>query len=248
MFALHWISRRGEAGRAGGRRQGDLRLAHRRHAARHAGRGAVHDAVLLQPRGRAADRDARVAARHRAAGRAGPGAGRQSGQRPARHAVDDALAAGSAAGDARQFPVQADRLRASPSRCCAHVDGWIDGLELDAAREVVLFHLAFNVALALLFIFWTERIARHRRAPAARPSPPRTTRRSRAISTRPRSARPRWRSPTPRARRCASATSSRSMLNGMLQVHEDQRPRARRADCARWTTSSTSSTRRSSST
>ena len=42
----------------------------------------------------------------------------------------------------------------------AHIDGWIDALELDKAREVVLFHLGFNVALALLFIFWTERIAR----------------------------------------------------------------------------------------
>ena len=41
-----------------------------------------------------------------------------------------------------------------------HVDGWIDGLQIDAAHEVVLFHLCFNVALALLFIFWTERIAR----------------------------------------------------------------------------------------
>ena len=41
-----------------------------------------------------------------------------------------------------------------------HVHGWIEGLALDPAREVVLFHLAFNVALALLFIFWTEQIAR----------------------------------------------------------------------------------------
>jgi Na+/phosphate symporter len=30
----------------------------------------------------------------------------------------------------------------------------------DPAREVVLFHLSYNVALALLFIFWTEKIAR----------------------------------------------------------------------------------------
>ncbi len=41
-----------------------------------------------------------------------------------------------------------------------HIDGWIEGLELDKAREVVLFHLGFNVALSLLFIFWTEKIAR----------------------------------------------------------------------------------------
>ena len=41
-----------------------------------------------------------------------------------------------------------------------HVHGWIEGLALDPAREGVLFHFAFNVALALLFIFWPERIAR----------------------------------------------------------------------------------------
>src|SRR6476469_7079592 len=33
-------------------------------------------------------------------------------------------------------------------------------MELDPSREVVLFHLFFNVALALLLVFWTERIAR----------------------------------------------------------------------------------------
>jgi len=36
----------------------------------------------------------------------------------------------------------------------------IDALKLADAHEVVLFHLAFNVALALIFIFWTESIAR----------------------------------------------------------------------------------------
>ncbi len=41
-----------------------------------------------------------------------------------------------------------------------HVEGWIDGLGVEASHEVVLFHLAFNITLALLFIFWTERIAR----------------------------------------------------------------------------------------
>ncbi len=40
-----------------------------------------------------------------------------------------------------------------------HLDGWIDGLGVEASQEVVLFHLAFNITLALLFIFWTERIA-----------------------------------------------------------------------------------------
>ena len=41
-----------------------------------------------------------------------------------------------------------------------HVEGWVAGLGIDPAREVVLFHFFFNVALALLFIFWTEQIAR----------------------------------------------------------------------------------------
>jgi phosphate:Na+ symporter len=41
-----------------------------------------------------------------------------------------------------------------------HVEGLIEGLALDAAREVVLFHFAFNVALALAFIFFTAPIAR----------------------------------------------------------------------------------------
>jgi phosphate:Na+ symporter len=41
----------------------------------------------------------------------------------------------------------------------APIGNWIDARELDNAREVVLFHLGFNVALALLFIFWTEKIA-----------------------------------------------------------------------------------------
>jgi phosphate:Na+ symporter len=41
-----------------------------------------------------------------------------------------------------------------------HLESWIAGMDLDPAREVVLFHLFFNVTLALLLVFWTERIAR----------------------------------------------------------------------------------------
>src|SRR6476661_3450465 len=33
-----------------------------------------------------------------------------------------------------------------------HLEGWIDGLNLDAAREVVLFHLFFNVVIAALLM------------------------------------------------------------------------------------------------
>jgi phosphate:Na+ symporter len=41
-----------------------------------------------------------------------------------------------------------------------HLDEWIGGIGLDPAREVVLFHLAFNVAIAMLLLFWTEHIAK----------------------------------------------------------------------------------------
>jgi len=39
------------------------------------------------------------------------------------------------------------------------LESWIDGLGLDPSREVVLFHLAFNIVLALVFVFFTDRIA-----------------------------------------------------------------------------------------
>ncbi|MEO5766108.1 MAG: Na/Pi cotransporter family protein [Casimicrobiaceae bacterium] len=41
-----------------------------------------------------------------------------------------------------------------------YIEGWIADLALDPSREVVLFHLAFNIALALIFVFFTDRIAR----------------------------------------------------------------------------------------
>jgi len=40
-----------------------------------------------------------------------------------------------------------------------HLEDWIAGLGLDEAREVVLFHLFFNVMLALLLLGFTEKIA-----------------------------------------------------------------------------------------
>src|SRR5438874_3375715 len=42
----------------------------------------------------------------------------------------------------------------------SHIETWIDWLALDGAREVVLFHLFFNVALAVIFVGLTEKIAR----------------------------------------------------------------------------------------
>jgi len=41
-----------------------------------------------------------------------------------------------------------------------HLDQWIAGIGLDPAREVVLFHLGFNVTIAALLLFWTEQIAK----------------------------------------------------------------------------------------
>jgi len=41
-----------------------------------------------------------------------------------------------------------------------HLDQWIAGIGLDPAREVVLFHLFFNVTIAALLLFWTEQIAK----------------------------------------------------------------------------------------
>ena len=41
-----------------------------------------------------------------------------------------------------------------------HLQAPIEALALDPAREVVLFHLAFNVALAVIFLFFTAPIAR----------------------------------------------------------------------------------------
>ena len=41
-----------------------------------------------------------------------------------------------------------------------HLESWISGLGIDPSREVVLFHLFFNIALALLLVFWTEKIAK----------------------------------------------------------------------------------------
>ncbi len=40
------------------------------------------------------------------------------------------------------------------------LDQWIAGIGLDPAREVVLFHLGFNVTIAALLLFWTEQIAK----------------------------------------------------------------------------------------
>ena len=39
------------------------------------------------------------------------------------------------------------------------IETWIEGLALEPSREVVLFHLVFNIALALIFVFFTDRIA-----------------------------------------------------------------------------------------
>ena len=95
-----------------------------------------------------------------AAGGARPRARRQPRQRLARHAVDAALAAGGAPRDARQLPVQADRLHARRARSVA-------GGRLDrgprARSRAAKWCCSISSSMsrsALLFIFWTEKIAR----------------------------------------------------------------------------------------
>ncbi len=191
--------------RAGRRRQGDLRLAHRRRAARHARRGAVHGPVLLEPRGRAARRDARVAARDRAAGRARAGARRQSRQRPARHAVDAALDTRSAARDARQLHLQADRLRAR--RAARGAPGKLDrrhGARSGARSRAVPPAVQHRARAPARVLDRADRA--HRRADAAGATRVRGS--GEAAPPRPVCARHarRWRSRARRAKRCASAT------------------------------------------
>ena len=128
-----------------------------------------------------------------------------------------------------------------------YVEGWVAGLELDPAREVVLFHFFFNIALALLFIFWTEKIARV--AERLLPNKPLAD-----DPAKPRNLDPSALDTPPLAIANAAREAMRigdvveDMLNGMLHGHQDQRPRPRRSACARRTTSSTTCTRRSSST
>jgi phosphate:Na+ symporter len=99
----------------------------------------------------------------------------------------------------------------------------ISGLGLDDAKEVVLFHVGFNVALALLFIFFTGRIARV--AERLLPAPP--------VADDP--AKPRHLDPSALATpglaiSCAAREALRigdvveEMLNGMLTVlkHNDR--------------------------
>jgi phosphate:Na+ symporter len=99
----------------------------------------------------------------------------------------------------------------------------IAGLGLDDAKEVVLFHVGFNLALALLFIFFTGRIARL--AERLLPSPP--------VADDP--AKPRHLDPSALATpglaiSCAAREALRigdvveQMLNGMLTVlkHNDR--------------------------
>ena len=70
------------------------------------------------------------------------------------------LAARGAPGHARQFPVQADRLHRRSCRSSRTSSGRSRHWASDPAQEVVLFHLAFNLTLAVAFIFFTAPIAR----------------------------------------------------------------------------------------
>jgi phosphate:Na+ symporter len=114
--------------------------------------GAVLAVVLLQPGHRAADRHAGQQQRDSAGRRAGPGAGRQPGQRPAGRADHAERQHRDAPGAAGQPAVQADRHRDRDAlRRPVAEDGagpWVP----DLSTLVVLYHLSFNIIVAILFI------------------------------------------------------------------------------------------------
>ena len=128
-----------------------------------------------------------------------------------------------------------------------HLEDWIGGLGLDEAREVVLFHLFFNVMLALLLLGFTEKIAAVGGAPAARAAGQRRSVQAAA----PRSFGAGNADAGDLLRRARSAAHRRRhRADALRHAHraDDQRSRARRSGCASSTTWWTSSTPRSSST
>ena len=219
---------RRQAARAGRRRQGDLRVAHRRRAARHAGRRAVH--VLCYSSLAVVLLVATLASLHVIA-------------LPV--ALGLVLGANLGSGllgmlSTLRSPPEARRVTlgnflfkligcvlAIP--LLSHVDGWIDAPRARPGARSRAVPLRFNVALALLFIFWTERIARDRGAAASRTSRWPTTRRK------PRHLDPSALDTPPLAIANAAREAMRigdiveDMLTGMLTVLQDQRPRAGRA-------------------
>ena len=116
--------------------------------------------VLLESRRRAAGGHAGVAARDRAAGRPRARARSEPRQRHPRHAVDAQVAARSAARDAGKFPVQADRLHPAPAARCPCGVARSPRSASGRRRRSCCSTSLFNVALALVFIFFTAQIAR----------------------------------------------------------------------------------------
>ena len=158
------------------------------------------------------------------------------------------FSARGAPGHARQLPVQADRLHPRSCRSSRHVEKPISALGLGPAQEVVLFHLAL------------QRDACPRSSSSSR-------RRSRGspsglLPTQARRRRPRQ-APASRSVRARHA-DARHFVRGARGAAHRRRHRADAAGpadrcsrpttacspsgCARWTTSSTTSTPRSSST
>ena len=167
----------------------------------------IHHALLFEPRRRAADRDAGDVEGDRAARGDGPGPGRESRQRPARDAQHDDLAARGAARQPGQPAVPAHRLRDHRSAAALHRGT----VRVDFARrgpDRGLLSTCCSTSPSRSASFSSPKRSRTWPNACCPPSPMPTIRPRRAISTRPRSTRRRWRSATPRARRCASATSS----------------------------------------
>ncbi len=209
MFALQWISVAAKPVVQARRRPGDLRLADRRRAARHAGRRADDDPVLFEPRRRAADGHPRLAAR-----------ASRFRWRSASCSARISAAASSACCRRCNSPPEARRVtlgnflfkligcivRRAVHRACRGADR---GARASGRRRRSCCSTSPSTSrLSVAFIFFTAPIARiaERLLPAkpisddpAQAPAPRSRRRS---------PRPRSRSRARRARRCASATSS----------------------------------------
>ena len=136
-----------------------------------------------------------------------PGVRRQPRQRPAGHADHGPLGL-----EVRQVPLGNLVFKllgvtvAAPWACgCAM---W-RRISAETTTMVVLFHLVFNVAVGLVFIGWTQVVARWVEKFLPRPVKGATAGAGRTTWTRRPWPRPRWPSPARRARRCTRPTWSR---------------------------------------
>ena len=147
---------------------------------------------------------------------------------------------------AGQPALQADG-RAAGHAAAAAGPGLLQQCVPTVAEQVVLFHLGFNLVLAVLFIGFTGVVGRL--VERWLPAPANGSRRPPQQPPRPGGAghARRWPSAAPRARRCTRPTWSRPCCAACCRCCATTTWRWPSA-CARWTTPSTSSTARSSST